>query len=790
MKKVLILAALAAIMPVSLWAQGKITGKISDLTSGNALYGASVSIVGLNVVVPTDVNGTYEIKNLRPGTYRLKASFIGYVSLEKTIDLQQNSTLNFDLQPGTVLSDEVIVSATRVQANAATTYRNVDKTELEKNNLGVDLPYLLNQTPSVVVSSDAGNGVGYTGIRIRGSDATRINLTINGIPFNDSESQGTFLVNLPDFASSIENIQIQRGVGSSTNGAGAFGASINIQTNQKNEKAYAELANSAGSFNTFKNTLRVGSGLIDGKFTFDGRLSKIDSDGYIDRAFSDLRSFYVSGAYYGKKSIIRANVFSGAERTYLAYDGVPENLLESNRTFNGFTYKDATDNYQQDHFQLFYSTQASDNWLINTGVHYTKGKGFFELFQENVRFSRYNLPNVTIGNETFTRTDLVERRWLDNDFYGITYSAQYQPNNKTTLTLGGAYNEYLGQHFGEIIFAEIAQNIPKDFRYYDNDAEKTDFNVFAKGNFALTNKLEAFADVQYRSINYSFFGFNEVGVNTQQAVQLQFFNPKVGLTYQFNPQENMYASIAVSNKEPNRREFTRSSPGSRPRPEQLINYELGYRKQTSNYKIGANLYYMDYNDQLVLTGQINDVGAFIRSNIAKSYRVGLELDGSVRIGSSVTWAANLALSQNKVLDFVEFVDDFDNDTQIQNNYSKTDIAYSPNFVASSELEYTPITNLSFAFISKLVGKQFLDNTSNSARVINSFCTNSVRANYKLPIKGIRELGLAFAFNNIFNEQFEDNGYTFSYVAGGEFITENFYYPQAGFNFMAGLSLKF
>lgn len=790
MKKVLILAFMAAYLPVSVWAQWTISGKITEANSGTTLVGATVLLPDLNITVPTDANGNYAIKNLKTGSYTLKVSFVGYASQEKTIDLKQNTTLNFELSTGSVLSDAVIVSATRVNANAATSYRNVDKTELKKNNLGVDLPYLLNQTPSVVVSSDAGNGVGYTGIRIRGSDATRINLTINGIPFNDSESQGTFLVNLPDFASSIENIQIQRGVGSSTNGAGAFGASINIQTNQKNEKAYAELANSAGSFNTFKNTLKVGSGLIDGKFTFDGRLSKIDSEGYIDRAFSDLRSFYLSGAYYGNKSIIRANVFSGAERTYLAYDGVPENLLESNRTFNSFTYKDATDNYQQDHFQLFYATQPNNKWLLNTGLHYTKGKGFFELFQENVRFSRYNLPNVTIGNETFTRTDLVERRWLDNDFYGITYSVQYQANATTTLTLGGAYNEYLGQHYGEIIFAEIAQNIPKDFRYYDNDAEKTDFNVFVKGNVALANRLEAFADVQYRSINYSFFGFTEVRVNTQQAVQLQFFNPKAGLTYQINPLENLYASVAVANKEPNRREFTRSTPDSRPRPERLINYELGYRKQVSNYRLGANLYYMDYKDQLVLTGQINDVGAFIRSNIAKSYRVGLELDGSVRITSSLAWAANLALSQNKVLDFVEFIDDFDTGKQIQNRYSKTDIAYSPNFVAGSELEYSPTRNLNVALVSKLVGKQFLDNTSNQARIIESFFTNSVRANYKLPIKGIREMGLTFMFNNIFNEKYEDNGYTFSYVTGGEFITENYYYPQAGFNFMAGLSLKF
>ncbi len=777
------------LMPAVALAQFSVSGKITDGSTGVPLVGASVRFNDLSFGLQTNTTGNFNFRNVKPGSYTLRISFLGYKPVEKAVNVAKDEIIDVAMQQTSLLTEEVVVMASRATARSASTYQNISKAELEKNNLGQDLPFLLDQTPSVVVTSDAGAGIGYTGIRIRGSDATRINVTINGIPYNDSESQGTYLVDLPDFASSVNNIQIQRGVGSSTNGAGAFGASLNIQTATRRDSAYAELSNSIGSFNSQKNTVSLGSGIINNKFSFDGRLSRIVSDGYIDRASSRLRSYFLSGAWYGEKSLLRANVFSGSERTYQAWNGVPENLLESNRTFNGFTYDDQTDNYTQDHYQLLYSTSISSKLALNTALHYTYGRGYYEEFKDDQSFSGYGIQPLVIGAETISNSDLIRRRWLDNNFYGATYSLIFTPDANLNFTLGGAYNEYNGDHYGEVIWAEFASNSNIRQRYYDGNGFKTDFNIFGKVAYQL-GKANLFGDLQYRRLDYQISGTDKNRNNLNISDRLNFFNPKVGLSYQLNDASNLYASFAVANKEPNRDDYINSPTQTSPKAENLKDVEAGYRVGNQNINAALNGFYMVYKDQLVLTGKINDVGEYIRQNVPDSYRLGLEANGNWQMSSRFSWAASAALSRNKVKTYSEFVDDYDSGTQIRNDYRNTDIAFSPGFIASSEFAFKPTSQTEIALISKYVGEQFLDNTSNNSRGIDPFFVNNVRLSYNRAFKQIKNIGLTLLVNNVFGELYETNGYTFSFVFDGIPTTENFYYPQAKQNFLLGLNFKF
>ncbi|MFC6103545.1 TonB-dependent receptor [Olivibacter domesticus] len=834
MKKVLSLLAIAVASPVLLWAQNSLTVKVMDEKNEKPLVGATISLVGSLANGQTNHLGNSSFKNIKDGTYLIRASYLGYRSAERKIEITADEQVVLMLESREFVADEVVVSATRVNANSATTYKNLDKETLAKSNLGQDLPYLLDQTPGVVTYSDAGAGVGYTGIRIRGSDPTRINVTVNGIPYNDAESMGSFFVNLPDFASSVDNIQIQRGVGSSTNGAGAFGASINIQTNTKTDTAYAELDNTFGSFNTWKHTVRIGTGLINNKFTFDGRLSSIKSDGFVDRGASDLKSFFLSGAWYGKNSLLRANVFSGKEKTYQAWNGVPEeklfgnaddlegyisanglggrdeeNILNANpRTYNSFLYKDQNDNYQQDHYQLLYSNNAVTNLVLNAALHYTRGRGYYEEYKPGASYGDYGLQPVVIGDSTLNKTDLVRERWLSNHFYGITYSADYKPSDRLNFTLGGAYNEYKGDHFGDITWSrnplftrqenynfEIDHSFDTKYRYYFNDAKKTDFNVFGKGAYKIGN-ASFFADLQYRRVAYSFLGFDRNLNNVQQNSTMNFFNPKIGLSYQFENNSNAYISYAIGNKEPVRDDFENSTPDSRPKHEHMQDIEMGYRITHANFNAGVNAYAMLYRDQLILTGQINDVGAQTRMNVPDSYRMGVEADVTWQPISNFSWAVTAAWSRNKIKDFYEYINIYDEnwgiaDQQV-NHYSNTNIALSPSFVGSSEIAYRPIAKAEIAFISKYVSRQYLDNTSDTNRSLDAFFVNNLRLSYHLAFKGVKNVGLSLLVNNLFDQQYESNGYTYSSIYQGDpaVYTNNFYFPQAGTNFLLGLNLKF
>ncbi|SNS07839.1 iron complex outermembrane recepter protein [Belliella buryatensis] len=781
-------------------AQNRISGSVKDSQTGEHLVGANVVLEGTGRGATVDLSGKFEIRNIPSGSYVLRVSFLGYETLKNSINVPLNEVLELSLDQSSIFTEEFIVYGTRATDVTPTTFQNIKKEDIAKLNLGQDIPMLLNYTPSVVSFSDAGAGVGYTGLRIRGSDQTRINVTVNGIPLNDAESHGVFWVNMPDFASSVDNMQIQRGVGTSTNGAATFGASINIQTDTRQDEAYGEVDNSFGSFNTRRHTVKAGTGLINDRWAFDARLSQITSDGYIDRAFSDLRSYFVSGGYYGDKHVVKVNIFSGAEQTYQAWEGVPEALLATNRTFNRYTYDNQTDNYQQDHYQLIYTGALSPNWKANAALHYTYGRGYYEQFRPNDRLSNYSLSPVVIGETSIARMDIIRRRWLDNDFYGGVFSFNYISDDaKWDVVLGGGANRYDGDHFGELIWMQFANDVNIRDTYYDNVAVKDDRNIYLKGTYEAIEGLFLFGDLQYRGIDYRFDGINNDLRDISGQVSYNFFNPKFGLTYQTSTGKSWYASYAVANREPVRRDFTDSPIVDRaPQAENLQNIEAGIKVNKSRYTYNANLYYMKYNNQLVLTGQLNDVGAYVRDNVADSYRAGIELDGAYQLSSKFSLGGNLAISRNKIAEFTEYLDDYSAAVFFQEEitYTNTDIAFSPNVVGSAILDYRPFKNLELSLLNKYVGSQYMDNTMNENRKLDAFWTTDLRLNYAMRPRFVNNLEFTLMVYNIFNQLYEPNGYTFSYFLPGEgetgrqLVTENFYYPMAGTNFLAGVKVRF
>ena len=701
--------------------------------------------------------------------------------------------------------DEVLVSAVRVTSKTPVSFSNLDKKEIKLRNLGQDIPILMNYLPSVVTTSDAGNGVGYTGIRVRGSDATRVNVTINGIPYNDSESHGTFWVNMPDFASSVESLQLQRGVGTSTNGAGAFGASLNMLTDTYSDKASGEISSSFGSFNTFKNTVKFSTGLMNNHFEIAGRLSALQSDGYVDRASSDLKSYFLQGTYIGKTTLIKALAFGGTEKTYQSWNGIDASTLATDRTFNsigskydsqgnfeGF-YDNQTDNYQQDHYQLHWNEKIDGNWSTNLAFHYTKGKGYYEeyvddwyhqnvLFSNESSFSFLGFSPLNVDGVVVNSTDLVRQRWLDNDFYGTTFSANYKTEN-LDLILGGGWNKYEGDHFGKIIWARFASQSELGDHYYDDFSTKTDGNLFAKANYKVSDKWSLFGDLQVRNVTYTANAAETGLVNDT----FNFFNPKAGVTFKMNDINSLYFSFARANREPNRTDYETGSP----KPEKLDDFELGWRYLSDKIKLNANGYYMKYQNQLVLTGELNDVGAPIRTNSGDSYRLGIELDATIQLSEKWVLQPNVTLSQNKNKDFY-----FTRDGVLQ-NLGDTNIAFSPNIVAGNRLAFMPVKDFQISLYSKFVGEQYMANIDAEGSKLESYFVNDMNVSYEFSPKTIFKSILVSALvNNIFNLKYESNGYFFTYdddFSNPPAITTiegTGYYPQAGINVLLGLSLKF
>lgn len=801
------------VMPVSIQAQMQtptptkftLSGKITDAKNGQALMGATVSIVDTYLGVSSGINGGYELNDLPTGDCQIEIRLLGYETKIEKVTINGNTTLNIVLSPSEQLLDEMVISSTRASKNTATTYTNVSKEELDKLNTGQDIPFQLQLTPSAVVTSDAGAGVGYTGIRIRGTDPSRINVTVNGIPLNDSESHGVFWVNLPDFGSSTDNIQIQRGVGTSTNGAAAFGASINLQSNVLQSEAYVTATANYGTFNTYRGNINFGTGLVNDKFTVDGRLSKIESDGYVDRATSDLRSYYVSAAYYGKKDMLRVTAFSGQETTYQSWFGVPEGILDTNRTYNFYTYDNQVDNYQQNHYQLHYSRELGKSLTANAALHYTRGFGYYEEFQPQETLAFYGLENngVLITQEDGTTiplavTDVIRRRWLDNHFYGLTYSLNYQRNRLNSI-LGGGWNRYDGDHFGEVIWAQFMGNGNIRHRYYDNVGDKRDFHVYWKNTYQLNNKLGIFTDLQFRSINYTINGIEHGDLFLDFDLNYNFLNPKIGVSYDVTPNQNLYASFALAHREPTRANIVDNN--ELPQPEQLRNLEMGYRFSSRNFSLNANYYLMDYRDQLVPTGNLNDVGFPIQQNVPHSYRTGIELDAGFRIGENIDIRANAAFSINQIDSFTLFTQIFEDDVYYDTIadtaivYKDTDIAFSPNVVFGSDITYRPFKGASISLLSKYVGKQYIDNTSSEDRTIDAYFVSHVRLGYGFNTSLVKRIELNIMINNVFNSLYEANAYTYFLLFDNENgaaseASFNSFYPQAGTHLLGGVTIDF
>jgi iron complex outermembrane recepter protein len=805
------------------YAQHVLSGLVRDSETMETLVNATVQLNDKRLAV-TDPFGRFRFDAVPAGDVRIAVTYVGYSDHAQSLTLVSDTTLQVLIQPSAIVSEAVVVRATRATGKTPTTYTNITKERIAEQNFGQDIPFLLNWTPSVVTTSDAGTGIGYTGIRIRGSDATRINVTINGIPYNDSESSATFWVDIPDIASSAESIQVQRGVGTSTNGAGAFGATINLQTNVRRNEPYAEVNNAFGSFNTRRHTFNFGTGLISDHFVVDGRVSKINSDGFIDRAFSDLNSYYFSSAYFSEKTIVKAVLFGGKERTYQSWYGVPESKLTSNpeamlitainegwneeqtrnllasdnRTFNPYMYANQVDDYRQDHMQLHLSHQPSRAFTVNAALHYTPGKGYYEEFRYAEDLADYGLPDIILDddgsaadNDTISSTDLIRRRWLDNDFYGVTWSVNYDLNN-WNLIAGGAWNRYDGDHFGEILWSS-AGSIPHEHTYYFNNGDKRDFNTYVKANYQFSEKFNAFADLQVRKINYRVSGteneLNDVSVDAA----FSFFNPKAGLTYSINDQSQIYASYAIANREPVRDDFL-DFEGTNPRHETLKNLEVGYRGTGKAHTFQANYYLMNYGNQLVLTGELNDVGAFVRTNAGQSYRMGVELQGVFKVSQKLLWNANLTVSRNKINAYKEITEDYGPDFTgfqlVEKTFKNSDIAFSPSLIAGSSLSFTPFKNGNVTLLSKYVGKQYLDNTANNSRSIGAYLINDLRMSYAWQPSFLKEISFSFLVNNILDETYESNGYTYGYLAGPVEYRENYYYPQAGRNVVAMIGIKF
>lgn len=778
----------------------RIQSRVLDGEDKQPLWGASVLVKGSSKGSFTDKTGEFQFSNLNPSD-SLSIRFVGYEPKVFRAD-EIPQVLYLDKQ--TVLNDEVVVNALMATNFSGMAFTNVKKEDLEKQNLGQDIPILLNLLPSMVTTSDAGAGIGYTGLKIRGTDPTRINVTINGIPLNDSESQGLYWVNMPDMASSVSNIQIQRGVGTSTNGAAAFGGSVHVNTNTYEPKRYAEIASSGGSFGTLKNTLKFGTGLLKNRWTVDLRLSKIQSNGYVDRASADLKSLYSTIGYFGKKSIYRLNYFMGKEITYQSWYGTPEsrvkndlagmtayaernylsdadkeNLFNAGRTYNFYTYENQIDHYAQDHVQFLSHHQLNANWDMDLNLHYTYGRGYYEEYILYPNLLEYGIyTKIYIEN-------LVRRKWLDNDFYGTTFNFHYDNRKGLDWVIGGAVNQYDGRHFGRIVRSE--PNFIQDFQWYHSLAYKQDKNLYSKINIALNNQLTGFLDLQIRGINYNMKGNQAKRIDFDFQNKYLFFNPKIGANYQLGESARLYGSFARGAKEPSRQDFI-DNLGKAPRPEKLSDFEWGYEVNTKKIRFQANAYWMQYRDQLVLTGRLNNVGEAIRENVDQSFRRGIELVGGIQISKKIAWQGNLTLSRNKIANYKEVVVDYGTGESIEITHKNADIAMSPSVIAASQVKYV-LGSMEMDLNSKFVGAQYLDNTSSADRKLPAYFTTDLFIQKKLNWKFAKESRINLQINNIFNSLYSSNGYTWGYFYYGKRTIENFLYPQAGINFLVGVNFR-
>ena len=758
-----------------------VSGKIVDKNQ-KILTGATVLVKETNQGLSSDLDGNFSFR-LNKGSFTIQVSYIGFKTIEKNVYLDKDTIVTIVLYEDDNVLDEVLVSAVRATSNIPVTYSNLSKKELAKRNLGQDIPVLLNYLPSVISSSDAGAGVGYTYLNVRGSNSERINVTINGIPYNDPESHGTFWVNLGDFTSSTENLQLQRGVGTSTNGSGAFGASLNILTDAISEKSGGEISNSFGSYGTRKHTVKFTTGKINEHLEVSGRFSNIHSDGYVDRAFTDLKSYFLQASYKDENTLIKAVSFGGAERTYQSWYGLDPQQLEEDRRQNPYTYENEVDDYKQNHYQLHWNEQLNSHWSTNLGLNYTKGAGFFEQYKAAENAGDFN-------NLIQDGSDVIVRRWLDNDFYVLNFNTNYN-DERLNFISGISYSKYASDHFGEVIWgSNLASGVSFGDRYYFSDAKKTDLSIFSKATYEINKKVAAYLDLQGRFVSYKTAGLTSNRNPLDVDAKFNFFNPKAGFTYKIAAQNRVYLSYARANREANRNDFENGVSS----PEILDDIELGWRYKSDQIQLNTNIYYMRYKNQLVLTGAIDDVGAPIRATSGKSYRLGLEIDADIKLNNQFSIKSNAAFSTNKNEDFTAPIDG----NLI--NLGNTPLSFSPNVIAGNMIVYQPNNNLQISFLSKYVGEQFMSNLNSSVSkldVLDSYFTSDLNFVYEIATEKVFDaIIISGLINNIFNTEYVDRGYYYTYddswsnPGSSTTVDGAGYYPQATRNFLVGVTLKF
>ena len=807
MKRILLVSLILATSMVVISQKTNIRGIVID-AEGEALAGANVVVKNTLLGVISNGDGEFELNLDTQKSYKITVSYMGYDSHVIHVTPPFKEQYDVVLQTSMFIADEVVVRATRAGNKTPMAYDNMEEEEIKAMNMGQDMGYLLSLTPSLVQSSESGTGIGYTNFRIRGADPSRINITVDGIPLNDAESQQVFWVNMPSFSSSLSSIQVQRGVGTSTNGAAAFGATVNMQTATPSREAYAEISSTFGSYNTWINTVKAGTGLISDRLSFDFRYSNLKSDGYVDYAFSDNQSMQFTGNYFTKKGRIKANVILGEQHSGISWWGVDEATLDINRTYNpagqyltpsgeNRYYENQTDNYWQNHYHLTYSTNLSDQLLLNAALFYVDGKGYYEQFKQDEDVADYYLPEIVIVNDTITQTDLIRQKWLDNDFYGTVFSLIWS-GDQQKLTGGGGINRYVGDHFGKIIWMRYAGDTEKEHQWYENNSEKWDGNLYLKTNIQITNRLNLFADIQYRYVNYLLDGIDDDGYMRElnQKHVFHFFNPKMGAQVEIDATQYAYASFSIGNREPSRQNFKDATgdPESTPKAEQLRDLELGYSFSSTSLAASGNLYYMDYNNQLVPTGELSNDGYTIMTNVEKSYRVGMELSFGVKPVSFLEWNASLTLSRNRIRDFEESYVDYNSSTwegtEATRELGDVDIAYSPSVISSSDLAFHLAKSMNLHFISQYVSEQYFVNNMNKNMKLDAWFVNSLRFDYSFPVKRVGVVGLQFQVNNFFNTLYENNAYGGTWWQDGEEYYWSAYFPQATINYLAKVSLKF
>jgi len=787
-----------------------ISGKVTD-SNGTPLVGATVVVENSLLGVSSGKDGGFVINRLKSGGYTLVVSYMGYDSKRIDVTLSENTNLSIVLSESSLMCEEVVVSATRASTRMPIAQSTMDKEMVRTSNNGFDVPYLLEMLPSVVATSEGGTGIGNTTLRIRGTDHTRINVTINGVPLNDAESQGVYWVDLPDFAASVDNVQVQRGVGTSTNGAAAFGATVNFQTVTLNPEPFAAVDLFGGSYNTQKISGRVGTGLVNGKFSFEGRYSQLHSDGYIERAGSDHKSMFFTGAWHGAKSLVRFNIIHGEEHTAITWEGTPDYMIKTNRRYNPageYTdelgnkryYDDQKDNYWQTHYHLITSHSLTENLTLNATLHLTDGKGYYEEYKEDRALGKYGLPNVIIGTELIDTSDFIQRKWMDNIFYGAIFSLNYSKGS-LEATVGGGWNRHDGDHFGKILWAQYNTGLPKNYEWYKNNGLKTDWNLFAKSTWQVNDFISIFADVQYRGVSYTLKGLDSDVADIDQNHNWKFFNPKTGAVIKFSPSHEVYYSFGIANREPARSDLKdgqKYGDDYIPKPERLYDWELGYKFKHQILSFNANLYYMLYKDQLVLTGELTDVGYAKMDNVPNSYRAGAEL---VFVLKPISWLkidVNTTLSKNIIKDYTNYAiltdKPYGDETglTVPEYVGKTTISYSPSIVAGGKLSVMPINGLSLSWIAKFVGKQYLDNTENSGRMLDSYLVNNFSVDYRFKIKGVKTVYVQGLVNNVLNKEYSANAWVYRtlYQSGDPEYAGIGYYPQAPINFALKLGVEF